>query len=333
MRNVTVIGAGSWGTALAMVLAANGHLVRIHTANEEVSKEINSSHTNKTYLPEVKLPSTIQSYTSYKKALEEADMVIFVIPSHGYKKVIEDIKLYLKPNMILVSATKGIESETLCTMTEIMKMVLPKPYHSKIAVLSGPSHAEEVSKEIPTTIVSASHNKKCALFVQEAFSNESFRVYTNTDVKGVEIAGALKNIIALGAGISDGLGLGDNSKAALLTRGLYEITRLGMKLGAKLETFAGLTGVGDLIVTGTSKHSRNWRTGHLLANGYSLSAALKEIGMISEGVKSAKSAYKLAKKVGVDTPIINEIYKVLYEGKDPREATQELMNRKYKDEH
>lgn len=332
MKKVSVIGAGSWGTALAMVLADNLFDVFLHTHNQNTANEINENHTNAKYLPGILLPNNIKCSTTYIEVLSNSDLILIVVPSHAVRQTIKDIIPYIKKGALLVSATKGIENDSLKTMTQIMSELLPFEHHANLAVLSGPSHAEEVSKKIPTTLVAASSTSEVAKKVQSMFMNEYFRVYTNSDVLGVEMGGALKNIIALGAGISDGLGLGDNGKAALLTRGLAEITRLGTSLGAKQETFSGLAGIGDLIVTGTSRHSRNWRTGNLLSKGYTLENALKEIGMVAEGIKTTKSAYSLSQKLGIETPIINELYKILFENKEASTATKDLMNRMYKDE-
>lgn len=332
MNKISVIGAGSWGTALAMVLADNDYNVVLHSHREAVTNEINQYKTNSKYLPGVTLPANISSTTSYEEALQSSKIVLIAIPSHVMRSTAKDIYSILEKDTIIIHATKGIENDTLSTMSQILQEELPSDFKNQICVLSGPSHAEEVARKIPTTIVASSENIELAKTVQQIFNNNYFRVYTNSDVIGVELGGALKNIIALGAGISDGLGYGDNGKAALLTRGLSEIIRLGVSLGARESTFSGLTGMGDLIVTGTSKHSRNWKTGNLLAQGYSLEEALKQIGMVAEGVKTTKSAYQLSKKTGIETPITNELFKILFENKCPKQATHDLMNRVHKDE-
>lgn len=333
MKNVTVIGAGSWGTALAMVLASNGHQVKMHTIESEIASEINSLHTNKRFLPGITLPENIHCYTEYKDAMEGSEMALIVVPSHVFRTVVEGMAPYVHSDMTIVSATKGIENNTFLTMTQIVNEVIPAEQRAGVVVLSGPSHAEEVARSLPTTVVSSCGDKETAEYVQCLFANETFRVYTNSDVLGVELAGAMKNVIALGAGISDGLGLGDNTKAALLTRGLAEMMRLGLKFGAQPETFAGLTGMGDLVVTGTSKHSRNWNTGNYLAQGQKLEDVLKKIGMVAEGVKTTESIYGLAKKLDVEVPITNKIYKILFEDKDPKEAINDLMKRVYTEEN
>lgn len=335
MKKITVIGAGSWGTALAMVLSDNQFDVSIHTHKEEVANEINQFHTNEKYLPGITLNKQIIASTQLKTSLSGTELILIVVPSHAMRSVAKEVSPYLENHeneVTIVHASKGIENHSLLTMSQVLEEELPSQYKNQIVTISGPSHAEEVSRKILTTLVAASKDIEEAKKVQNIFNNHYFRVYTNPDIHGVELGGALKNIIALGAGISDGLGLGDNGKAALLTRGLTEMTRLGVTLGANEKTFSGLAGIGDLIVTGTSKHSRNWRTGNLLATGYSLDEALKIVGMVSEGVKTTKSAYFLAKKLNVDTPIIDEIYRILFEGKAPKEATKDLMTRVHKDE-
>ncbi|GAB6475420.1 NAD(P)H-dependent glycerol-3-phosphate dehydrogenase [Bacillus cereus] len=332
MNKISVIGAGSWGTALAMVLADNNFNVVLHSHREAVANEINQYKTNSKYLPGITLPANISSTTSYEEALQSSKIVLIAIPSHVMRNTAKDISSILEKDTIIIHATKGIENDTLSTMSQILREELPLDFENQICVLSGPSHAEEVARKIPTTIVAASENINLAKTVQQIFNNNYFRVYTNSDVIGVELGGALKNIIALGAGISDGLGYGDNGKAALLTRGLSEIIRLGVSLGARESTFSGLTGMGDLIVTGTSKHSRNWKTGNLLAQGYPLEEALTQIGMVAEGVKTTKSAYQLSKTTGIETPITNELFKILFENKCPKQATHDLMNRVHKEE-
>lgn len=332
MKKVSVIGAGSWGTALASVLAQNGHQVFLHSKNKEIVYDINHYHVNKRYLPDVLLPENIICSNSYKEVLLYSDFVLMVVPSHATREVTFELKDYLEDNAFIVHASKGLEIDTFKRLSEIIRDVLPEKFNNQIGVLSGPSHAEEVVKKLPTTIVAASQNLEVAKKTQDLFMNEYFRVYTNDDVIGVELGGSLKNIIALAAGLCDGLGFGDNAKAALLTRGLAEITRLGVFLGAKPHTFSGLTGIGDLIVTGTSQHSRNWRTGNMLAQGFTLEQALEKLGMVAEGVKATKAAYQLSQEVKVDTPITNELYRILFENKNPRDAIFDLMTRKEKHE-
>lgn len=329
---VSVIGGGSWGTALAMVLADNQHDVSIHVRNEKIVNEINNEHTNSHYLKGIVLPPRVQASTSYSDVLYNSELILVVVPSHALRDTIRNMRPFINKESRIIHATKGIENDSLKTMSQIIEEELSDLICSPISVLSGPSHAEEVARKTPTTVVIGNQNKKVASFMQQAFMTPYFRVYTNTDIIGIEVGGALKNIIALGAGISDGLGYGDNGKAALLTRGLTEITRLGIALGGNLQTFSGLTGMGDLIVTGTSKHSRNWRTGYLLSQGIPLKEALNQLGMVAEGVKTTKSVYQLSKKLNIDTPITNAIYHILFENKDATTAAKELMNRMFKDE-
>ncbi|MDD9267623.1 NAD(P)H-dependent glycerol-3-phosphate dehydrogenase [Paenibacillus sp. GCM10023248] len=324
---VSVLVAGSWGTALATVLADNGKQVLLWSRNEEQVREINEKHRNSRFLPDVDLSPLIVATTSLQEAVEGADTIILVVPSSGMRDVASQIRPYLKPDALLVHATKGFETGTLKRMTEVLADELPDMDASRFVVLSGPSHAEEVIRQCPTTVVVAAQDLAAAEAAQDLMINSYFRVYTNPDVAGVEVGGALKNIIALGAGLTDGLGFGDNAKAALLTRGLAEIARLGTTMGANPLTFAGLAGIGDLIVTCTSQHSRNWRAGNKLAKGTPLEAVLQEMGMVVEGVKTTKAAYELSRKYDVTMPITDELYKVLFEGKSPQLAAQDLMGR------
>ncbi|AIM15453.1 glycerol-3-phosphate dehydrogenase [Bacillus sp. X1(2014)] len=324
---IAVIGAGSWGTALAMVLADNGHNVRLWSHNENQVKEINDEHTNKKYLPEIRLPQLITGYASLSDALNGVEMVILAVPTKAIREVIGKMKAVIKNPITLTHVSKGIEPDTLLRITEIIQEEMPSELLKDIVVLSGPSHAEEVSLRQPTTVTVSSENMAAAEVVQDLFINYYFRVYTNPDVIGVEIGGALKNIIALAAGITDGLGYGDNAKAALITRGLAEIARLGTKMGANPLTFLGLTGIGDLIVTCTSVHSRNWRAGNLLGKGKTLDEVLENMGMVVEGVRTTKAAYQLAKKYDVKMPITFALYDVLFNGKTTKDAVDGLMGR------
>lgn len=327
MKKVSVIGAGSWGTALASVLADNGYQVWLHSKDDHVANEIMNHHTNAKYLPNTLLPASLSCSSSMKEVVEHAEFVLFVVPSHAMRQVAKQVAPYLDKDALVAHASKGIEIETSKTMSVVLKEELSSVISSPIVVFSGPSHAEEVVLKHPTAIVAACEELKLAKKVQKLFMNPYLRVYTNTDVVGVELGGSLKNIIALAAGLSDGLGFGDNAKAALLTRGLAEITRLGVKMGADPLTFSGLTGIGDLIVTGTSKHSRNWRTGNLLAQGKTLDEALEEIGMVAEGVKTTKAAHLISQHLQVELPITNQLYALLFEQKDPRQAVKDLMER------
>ncbi|MGD6845149.1 NAD(P)H-dependent glycerol-3-phosphate dehydrogenase [Bacillus infantis] len=324
---VTVAGAGSWGTALAMVLADNGRQVRLWGHNPVQIKEINEQHTNQKYLPDIKLPSGIQGFSSLEEALDGVDTLILAVPTKAIREVAGRINEFQREPLTIVHVSKGIEPDTLLRISEMIEEEFKSEALGSVVVLSGPSHAEEVSLRHPTTVTVSSKNNEAAEHVQDLFINHNFRVYTNPDIIGVEIGGALKNIIALAAGITDGLGYGDNAKAALITRGLAEIARLGTKMGASPLTFSGLTGIGDLIVTCTSVHSRNWRAGNLLGKGHSLQEVLDNMGMVVEGVRTTKAAYQLAEKYNVKMPITEALYEVLFNGADPKESVDKLMAR------
>lgn len=324
---VSVLGAGSWGTALAIRLAKNNHEVEVWVRDSEKVQLINSTHENAEYLPDIKIPENI-TFTTDFGCVRDSDFVVISVPTHSVRQISKKLLEFIG-NQIIVNVAKGIENGTLETMSQVIKEELP---NNKVVVLYGPSHAEEVSRDIPTTIVSASEDIEAAKAVQDLFMSPYFRVYTNTDVIGVEIGGSIKNVIALCAGISDGLGYGDNTKAALMTRGLAEISRLGTAMGADPLTFSGLSGVGDLIVTCTSMHSRNRRCGILLGQGKSLQEAQEEVHMVVEGVRTTESAYELSKKLGVEMPITEQAYEILFKGKNPREAVFDLMMRDKKDE-
>ncbi|MBE3596151.1 MAG: NAD(P)H-dependent glycerol-3-phosphate dehydrogenase [Hydrogenibacillus sp.] len=324
-RRVAVLGAGSFGTALALRLYDNGHDVVLWGRDPAHIAEIAERRENVRYLPGVRLPA-FDLTPSLKAALKDADVVVFVVPSQAMRKVAQGAAPHLSSSALIVHAAKGLESGSLKRMSEVLADVLPTEIASRIVALSGPSHAEDVARNLPTTVVVAGA-RQAAEAAQSVFFAPSFRVYTNDDLVGVEIAGALKNIIALGAGLSDGLGYGDNAKAALITRGLHEIARLGVHLGAHPLTFAGLAGIGDLIVTATSRHSRNRRAGRMLGEGLPLPEVLKRIGMVVEGVKTTEAAYALAGLHGVSMPITRELYLVLFEGKTPRQAVEDLLAR------
>ncbi|MFT8316867.1 MAG: NAD(P)H-dependent glycerol-3-phosphate dehydrogenase [Sporolactobacillus sp.] len=332
MKKIAVLGAGSWGTALSMVLADNHYSVGLWSHREAQAEEISQKHTNERYLPGIPLPETILGTADLEQALDDVTCVILVVPAKAMREVLRRIAAVLKHPVLFVHGVKGIEPGTFKRMSEVIEEEIPQNLRRAVVVLSGPSHAEEVSQRHPTTVAVASKDNQAAKTVQDLFFNHYFRVYTNEDIIGVEIGGALKNIIALGAGISDGLGYGDNAKAALITRGLSEISRLGTKMGAHPLTFIGLTGMGDLIVTCTSVHSRNWRAGHMLGKGRSLNEVLDSMGMVVEGVRTAEAAYALAKKEKVEMPITSAIYQVLFEGKKAKKAVDELMGRDKKDE-
>lgn len=328
-EKIGVLGGGSWGTALAILLANKGLDVDIWLRDEKQFQSMKSHRENRKYLPNVKIPDNLNVNNDIEKTILDKDIVLLAVPTHVIRNVLKDYKKYISKGQIIVNVAKGIENDSLLRISQIVEEILPQ---NKYAVLSGPSHAEEVAVNIPTTIVSASTDKNVAKYVQDVFMTPDFRVYTNTDVIGVELGGSLKNIIALGAGISDGLGYGDNTKAALMNRGIFEMARFGVKMGGNLNTFFGLSGIGDLIVTCTSMHSRNRRAGILIGEGLAMKEAIEEVGMVVEGIKTAKSAYKLAQKINVDMPITREIYKVLYENSDVRNSVSNLMERNKKHE-
>ncbi|HLQ84303.1 MAG TPA: NAD(P)H-dependent glycerol-3-phosphate dehydrogenase [Pseudogracilibacillus sp.] len=331
MSKVAVLGAGSWGTALSIVLADNNHQVRLWSHKKEQADLINETHLNTKYL-NVELPHEIKAYSNIKEAIKGVDAILIVVPSSAIREVSQKINSFIKDDVLMIHATKGIEPETSKRVSQIMSEELTSIQAKDIVVLSGPSHAEEVGLRLPTTVTVASNNIEKAEMAQHLFFNENFRVYTSDDVVGVELGGALKNIIALGAGISDGLNFGDNAKAALITRGLAEITRLGVSLGANPLSFLGLSGVGDLIVTSTSKHSRNWRAGNLIGKGHSLETVLDEMGMVVEGVRTTKAAYLFSIQKNVEMPITHALYEILYNNAEPKEIVGQLMTRSKKDE-
>lgn len=332
MENVVVLGAGSWGTALAIVLAENGHNTLIWSHREDQANEINEQHTNKKYLPNTVLPLNLVATHDIEKAAKHASTIVMAVPTKGIREVCANLSQFLTDKTLFTHVSKGIEPDSLMCISEIMKESLKPEILGDIVVLSGPSHAEEVVLQHPTTIAATCENLEAAEKVQDLFMNHYFRVYTNNDVIGVEIGGALKNVIALAAGITDGLQYGDNAKAALITRGLAEITRLGVKMGGNPFTFAGLTGMGDLIVTCTSVHSRNWRAGNMLGKGMKLPQVLEEMGMVVEGVRTTKAAYQLAQKYEVTMPITSALYEVLFNNMEPKEAVDQLMIRMKKRE-
>ena len=328
-EKIAVIGAGSWGTALSISLSGNGHTVKIWDLDKEHLKELSDNRENVRYLPEVKFPDALQISYTVEDAIEGADVVLFSVPAQHFRSALSGAVPYLKPEMVLVNVAKGIEQKSLKRLSEIAFETLPD---ARYVVLSGPSHAEEVGRGLPTTLVSASDEQELAEYIQDVFMSDRLRIYTNSDVTGVELGGALKNIIALGAGISDGMGYGDNAKAAMMTRGITEIARLGVKLGADLSTFSGLTGIGDLIVTCTSMHSRNRRCGIMIGEGMKPSEATKKVGMVVEGMYTTEAAFELARQMGVEMPITEQIYQVITEKIDAREAVKSLMSRQRKHE-
>ena len=329
MKKVSVIGAGGWGCALACVLCDNGHEVTLWSALPEEVKALSEDRENKAKLPGVHLPETITMTGDLALACKDKDLLVFAVPSVFIRSTAKSASPWVREGQVIVSVAKGIEENTLNTMTDIIKEEIP---WADVAVLSGPSHAEEVGRRMPTTVVAGARSEATARFVQDIFMNEVFRVYISSDMMGIELGGALKNIIALAAGVIDGLGLGDNTKAALMTRGIAEIARLGYAAGGKLETFAGLSGIGDLIVTCTSNHSRNHNAGVLIGKGYTADEAMAEVKMVVEGVYSAKAAKKMAEKYHVAMPIVDEVNHVLFENKSARDAMNDLLTRERKEE-
>ncbi len=330
MAKVSFVGGGSFGTALAVMLSNKGVGSEIWDRKEEVINDININKTNKKYLPGVVLPSGITGNTNLEEVVAGSEFLVLAVPSHVVRDICKQIKSFLKKETLIISIAKGIEESTDERLSQVIKEELPD---NPVVVLSGPSHAEEVALGIPTTVVVSSENMEYAEKVRDLFMSNNFRVYTNSDIIGIEIGGAVKNIIALAAGISDGIGFGDNTKAALMTRGMSEIVRIGTKLGGRLETFYGLTGMGDLIVTCTSMHSRNRRTGILIGQGLSMEEACAKVGMVVEGVKACRAFYEFKEKLNVSMPITDMLYKVLFEGKDARSTVSDLMLRDKKDEY
>lgn len=329
MARIGVIGAGSWGSALAILLYHNGHDVIVWSHREEEARQINETKRHESKLPGVVIPDGLLFSSSLKETMSDKDVLITAVPSLHVRSTCRNMKEYIRAGQIVVNVAKGIEEDTLYTLTDIMEEEMP---YADCCVLSGPSHAEEVSRGLPTTCVVCSRSPKTAKYLQDVFSSPIFRVYTSTDMLGIELGSALKNVIALAAGIADGIGYGDNSKAALITRGMSEIVQLGIAMGGKPETFYGLTGIGDLIVTCASVHSRNRKAGFLMGQGLSMEEAMKEVKMVVEGVHSAKAALALSQKYNVEMPIVEQINKVLFEGKNAKEAVMELMMRDKKQE-
>jgi glycerol-3-phosphate dehydrogenase (NAD(P)+) len=330
---VTVLGAGSWGIALALVLEHNGHDVTLWEFRPDAAERLNKTRDAKEFLPGIKIPASIQVKSDFEQACSDKNILVVAVPSHVVRSVGERLnKLTIDTRPILVNVAKGVENDTLLRMSEVLEQTINWANEENILTLSGPSHAEEVSRQIPTAIVSSSVNLNTAELIQQVFMNEYFRVYTNQDIIGVELGGALKNIIAIAAGICDGAGFGDNTKAALQPRGLVEIVRLGTVMGAEPITFAGLSGMGDLIVTCMSRHSRNRYVGEQIGKGRKLDDILKEMVMVAEGVKTTRSAYQLSKKYNVEMPITSQAYQILFEGKNARDALKELMMRGPKEE-
>lgn len=330
-RKVVVLGGGSWGTALAVLLFQKGHDVAVWELYPEKVEEMRKYRENRKMLPGIRIPEEIMITADIAEAKSGRDVVVVVVPSHGVRSTTNALRNLLRGNEIIVIATKGIEEETLMRMSEVVREVSGFEY-SRIVTLVGPSHAEEVSRGLPTTVVAASTSEESAREVQSIFMTPRFRIYTNQDVVGVEVGVALKNVIAIAAGMCDGLGYGDNTKGALLTRGLAEMARLGVKMGGKLETFSGLAGIGDLVTTCISRHSRNRYVGEEIAKGKTLDQVLSSMVMVAEGVRTTKCAVALAKKYDVEMPIASEVYQILFEGKQVSKAIDDLMLRTPKPE-
>ena len=328
MSKITFLGGGSFGTALAVLLAEKNNIVSIYDRDENVVNEINIKRTNEKYMKDLVIPKGVTAFNSIEDAIQGSDYIVLSVPSHVIRGICKALKGKISDSVPIISIAKGIEEDSDKRLSTVIEEELDNP----VVILSGPSHAEEVVMKLPTTIVSTSKDMKYAADVQDLFMTSYFRVYTNDDIIGVEIGGAVKNIIALAAGVVDGLGYGDNTKAALLTRGMKEISRVGIALGGRAETFYGLTGMGDLIVTCTSMHSRNRRAGLLIGKGMSLEEALKEIGMVVEGVKACRAFYQLKEKIDISMPITDGLYRGLFEGKNPKTVVDELMNRDKKNE-
>lgn len=330
MAKVGVIGAGSWGTALTILLSKNGHDVTVWSIDPNEIAMLSSEHEHKSKLPGVKIPEKVEFTTEMEKAVVGKDFLVLAVPSAFTRSTAQRMAPCVGKGQIIVDVAKGIEEKTLLTLSQQILEEIPQ---AEVAVLSGPSHAEEVGRGLPTVVVIGAKKKRTAQYLQTMFMNEVFRVYTSPDVLGIELGGALKNVIALAAGIADGLGYGDNTKAALITRGVVEISKLGAAMGGAPESFSGLTGMGDLIVTCASMHSRNRKAGILIGQGKSMQEAMDEVKMVVEGVYSTKAAVALGEKYGISMPIVNAVNDVLFNGKAPKEAVNELMMRDGKAEH
>lgn len=324
MARIGILGAGSWGTALAILLHDNGHEVTVWSIHEKEVEMLNTTRRHESKLPGVEIPEGILFTTDMKETMSDKDVCVLAVPSPFIRSTCQKMKAYVRAGQIIVNVAKGIEESTLYTLTDIIEEEMP---YADACVLSGPSHAEEVSRRLPTTCVVSARTRKTAEYLQSVFVSPVFRVYISPDMLGIELGGALKNVIALAAGTADGLGYGDNTKAALITRGIAEIARLGIKMGGRPETFYGLTGIGDLIVTCASVHSRNRKAGYLMGKGYTMQEAMDEVQMVVEGVYSAKAALTLAQKYQVEMPIVEQVNKVLFENKNAEEAVKELMIR------
>jgi glycerol-3-phosphate dehydrogenase (NAD(P)+) len=327
--NIAILGGGSWGTAVSKLLSENNHKVRIWFRNKEKAEIVKNIRENKHYLPDIKIPENILVTSDIHEAVKDADIIVLAVPTQEVRGLItKNIDVFNK-DAVLVNLSKGLEKDTLYRISQVCEELLP---NNKFVALSGPSHAEEVALEMPTTVVAASSDEEVAKLVQDVFMSDYFRVYINTDIIGVEIGGALKNVIALAVGISNGLGFGDNTKAALINRGIHEIARLAEKMGADKLTFLGLSGIGDLVVTCTSVHSRNRKAGILIGKGYTKEEAAKEVGMVVEGIITTHAAYQMAKNESIEMPIVNELYSVLYLDHKATDTVDRLMKRNKKHE-
>ena len=330
MSKISLLGAGTWGSALAILLSGNGHDVTIWTKIEKEAKGLAENRNNLRNLPGAVLPETVKITLDMEEACKDRDLIVMAVASPYIRQTAKEAAPFIREGQILVNVSKGIEDRTLYTLSQVIKEEIPQ---ADVAVLSGPSHAEEVSRGVPTTVVVGAETKATARFVQDIFMNDVFRVYTSPDITGIELGGSLKNVIALAAGIVDGLGFGDNTKAALMTRGMAEISRLGIQMGGKMETFAGLSGFGDLFVTCTSKHSRNWNAGYLMGQGKSMEEAMQQVNQVVEGVNSARAALELAKQHGVEMPIVEQINLLLFEKKSAKDALSDLLMRDRRKEY
>lgn len=330
MSKISLLGAGTWGSALAILLSGNGHDVTIWTKIEKEAKDLAENRNNLRNLPGAVLPETVKITLDMEEACRDRDLIVMAVASPYIRQTAKEAAPFIREGQILVNVSKGIEDRTLYTLSQVIKEEIPQ---ADVAVLSGPSHAEEVSRGVPTTVVVGAETKVTARFVQDIFMNDIFRVYTSPDITGIELGGSLKNVIALAAGIVDGLGFGDNTKAALMTRGMAEISRLGIQMGGKMETFAGLSGFGDLFVTCTSKHSRNWNAGYLMGQGKTMEEAMKQVNQVVEGVNSARAALELANRHGVEMPIVEQINLLLFEKKSAKDALSDLLMRDRRKEY
>jgi|AntRauMFilla1563_2_1112583.scaffolds.fasta_scaffold00166_11 glycerol-3-phosphate dehydrogenase (NAD(P)+) len=332
-KHIAIIGAGSFGTAMARSLSSTGHKVSIWAREPEIVASINTQHRNINYLSDIQLPLNVKAFISIEETIKEADLIVLAVPSHVFRSVCVQIKPFLLERQYIVSLTKGIENDTYLTMSQVVADVTESVFPDEhIGVLSGPSHAEEIAKDMPTTAVASAYSKKAGIIIQEVFHSPTLRIYLNQDIVGVEVGGAVKNIMAIASGIIEGAEMGDNAKAALITRGLHEMKRLGMRLGAFQETFSGLTGIGDLVVTCCSSHSRNRSVGYRIGKGEKLDQIIASTNMVAEGVKTTKSVHGLAKLKGVEMPITDAVYAILFENMEPEKALTQLMTRLPKDE-